>query len=191
MTARTPSGGIAPMPSHPIIAMERAFHSVGGGAIDLLGTTVASSGASPFTANDMLAFPFVVWATTQIYKGWVLNGTSAGGNFSIGIYDADYNRVAQSASTGGSGNLAPQMVTLSAKLSAGLYYVAMAADNATSDRYSRWSVATIGAIHWKMMGCWRHASITVGSLPDPATPVVCSNVAFPYFGLITRSAFDM
>ena len=34
-------------------------------------------------------------------------------------------------------------------------------------------------------------SITVGSLPNPATPVACTAISFPLFGLITRTGFDV
>lgn len=192
MTDRSPRTGTIPLPSRPIITMERGDHSIGADGLSGLGSASAASGASPFNAaNEMVAFPFVLWKPTEIFKGFVYNGSSAGGNFSLAIYDADFNVCAQTASTGGTGASAPQTVSLPAKLAAGSYYVAMAADNNTTNRYFRWTIATVGAGLWKMCGCWRQASITVGSLPSTATPVAYTNVAFPLFGLITRSNFDL
>lgn len=192
MTDRSPRGGISPLPSWPIITLERVNHSVGADGVIWISTVAAASGASPFdAANEMLAFPFVLWQTTPMNKVWVYNGSSPGDNFSIGLYDADFKLLAETASTGGSGASDAQTVTLQRKLSAGLYYLALAADNATTNRYFRWTVATLGASYWKMFGCWKQASITLGALPNPATPVACTNIAFPYFGLITRTVFDL
>lgn len=192
VTDRSSRGGVAAMPSWPVITLERVLHSVGGAAIVSTGTVAAASGASPFNvANEMVAFPFVLHATTPIYKGWAHVGNSPGDNFSIGIYNADYDLCAQSASTAEVTSNVPQAVTLSAKLSPGLYYAALASDNNTTGRYFRWTIATTGALYWKMMGCWRQASIALGALPATATPVAYTNVAFPYFGLLTRSNFDL
>lgn len=194
MTDRSSRGGVAPWPTHPIITIERAHHSIGAG-VGFTGSSAAASGTSPFSsANDMNAFPFVLHATTPIFKAWTYVGPFPASfkNFSIGIYDADYNLCAQTASTsdGTTGDV-PVAATLTTKLSAGLYYAAMAADNTTSGEYYRWSIPTTGALFWKMMGCWKQASVTLGALPNPATPVAYTNIAFPYFGLLTRSNFDL
>jgi hypothetical protein len=140
----------------------------------------------------MLAFPFVLDVATSVNKMFWNNGSSVGGNYSTAIYDADFALLAQTASTAGAGSASvPQVVTLAARLGPGLYYAVLAHDSATTNRLMRWSIATLGAGYWKMAGCWRQASITLGALPATATPVACNNIAFPVFGLITRTVFDL
>lgn len=190
MTDRAVRGGVAALPTSPIIT-PISRHSLGGALVKAGAGTVAS-GANPFASNEMLAFPFVLTAPiTTVNKVFWLNGSAAGGNLSAAIYNADFTLLVQIASTGGASNSVPQVVSLAAKLAPGLYYAALASDNGTTNRLGRWSLATTGAGFWKMAGCWRQASITVGSLPATATPVACSNIAFPLFGLITRTVFDV
>ena len=61
----------------------------------------------------------------------------------------------------------------------------------TTAQIYRWSIATNGTQTWQSMGCWRQSGITLGSLGSTATPGDMSNIAFPLFGLITRSVFDI
>jgi hypothetical protein len=184
---------VANLPTEMVITI--ASRTGAGGAMVRIGPGAPASGASPFTANDMLGFAFRLTApSTPIYKGFWLNGSAAGGNTAVAIYDAAFTKLVQTASTAGSGNSVPQSVAWSGgtiKLGPGLYYAVLAHDSATTNRFFRWSIATTGAAYWKALGCFRQASITVGSLPATATPVVCNNVAFPVFGLITRSGFDV
>lgn len=191
MTARSFRGGVAPLPSSPTIHLG-SRHGVGAGMRLHSTASGPASGANPFAVNDMLAFPFMLSApSTSINKAFWVNGTAAGGNSSVAIYDADFVMLAQSASTGGSGASVPQSVACTAKLGPGTYYCALAHDSTTSGRFFRWTVATTGAGFWMLAGCWKQSSVTVGALPNPATPVACTDVGFPLFGLITRTVFDV
>lgn len=186
MTDKSILGGLVRTPTPPVITL--ASNAVVD-KISIGGT--AATGANPFAANEMLAFPFVLTSLTRIEKVFWVNGSSASSNCSIAIYNADYVLLNQTASTAQSGASAPQPIALATKLSPGLYYCALAHDSATTNRLFRWSITTTGAGFWKMMGCWRQASITLGSLPATATPIACNNVGFPLFGLITRTVFDV
>jgi hypothetical protein len=179
---------VSDLPVPPVITMASRL-SIGAG-VGRLGSTPVT-GTSPFAANDMLAFPFTLPSLTSIYRGFWINGSTVGNSISMAIYDADYNLLAQTASTGQATISAPQSAVMTAKLSPGLYYCAMAHDSATTNHFVRWSVLTFGAGIWKMLGCWRQASVTLGSLPNPATPVACNNVGFPVCGLLTRSDFNI
>jgi len=154
----------------------------------------AASGASPWSdaANTVLAFPFVLEATTTIYKGFAVTGTSPGSNFEVGILDADYNKIVSSGSiSGGAVASVPVMADLTdTTLPPSLYYAAMSCNATTTGRWFRWSPTTIGIALWMAMGCWKQASAGPGSFPTTATPADMTNVAFPLFGLITRSVFD-
>jgi hypothetical protein len=191
MTARTTRIGVtSPLP-YPVIHLGSP-HSAGY-SLYQGGTPGSASGTSVFAAaNEMLAFPFTLTTLphTHINKVWWHNGTSVSANLSVGIYDADFNLMIETASTAQSGTSTPQMVSMPCKLSPGLYYCALACSSNTTNRLYRWSVAG-GASIFKSLGCWKQASITVGALPNPATPVVCTTVGFPTFGLLTRTAFDL
>lgn len=192
MTDRLPryaSEGIG-LPTAPLIHLA-SRHSLGSG-LARTGTATFGSGASPFAANDMLAFPFVLTTRTPIAKLFWWNGTSAGGNTSMAIYDPDFVKLVQTSSTANSGSSVPQAVALTnIRLDPGLYYCAIAHDSATTNRYFRWTITTGGVGMWKFAGCWRQASVTLATLPTTATPVACNNIAFPVCGLITRTVFDL
>lgn len=176
------------LPAPPVITI--ASRVSVGAALGKFGAPQPASGGSPFAANDMNAFPFILTAPTKIEKAFWVNGSAAGSNYASAIYDADYNKLIQSASTGGTGNSVPQAVAMAIKLPAGLYYCALATDASVTDRLFRWVLATTGPGFFKMFGCWRQASVTLATLPNPATPVAINLAAYGLHGLITRSVFD-
>jgi hypothetical protein len=195
VTDRNARGGVAFLPTAPTITLA-SRHAGGGGGnmIRLVSPGAPASGVSPWSAaaNDLLAFSFTLTAPiTNVNKVFWINGSAAGGNTSIGIYDADYVLLAQTASTAGSGNSLPQVVSLPLRLGPGLYYCAIAHNATTTNQFQRWSLATTGTAFWKMMGCWRQASVTVGALPATATPTAITNIAFPVFGTINRTGYDV
>ena len=151
------------------------------------------SGVSPWSAgaNDLLAFPFVLEATTTIYKGFACTGSAAGSNFEVGILDADYNKIVSSGSvSGGAVASVPVMADFTdVTLPPGLYYAGMSCDATTTNRWTRWSASITGL--FQSAGFWKQASAGPGSFPTTATPADLTNVAFPLFGLITRSVFDV
>lgn len=192
MTDRHVRGGASFMPTAPVIIF-CGRHGPTPGLTRLSGlSTPANVTSNPFAANEVHAFPFLLTAPmTTIYKGFWVNGTSAGSNSSMAIYDADFRKIVETASTGGTGASQPQIVTMSAKLPPGLYYAALAHSSATNSRFFAWTLGTLGDDFYKMAGCWKQASITVGSLPATATPAAITSVSFPAFGLITRTSFDV
>lgn len=190
MTERDPRGGIAYMPTAPVITIG-SRHSLGQ-STRMSASGAAASGATTFAANDLLAFPFTLTAPiTNIYKAFWLNGSVPAGNFSVGVYDADYVLLGQTASTAAGTASLPSAVTLALKLRPGLYYCGLAHSTTGTNEVFRFTVTTLGAGFWKMFGCWKQASVTLATLPNPATPAAYSNVGFPIFGLITRTVFDV
>ncbi len=185
------SVGIRNLASPPIITL--ASRCSAGGAISRLGLGAAASGASPWSdaANCLLAFPFVIESPTTFYKGMWVNGGSVGGNSEVGLWDASFNKIVTTGSIAGSGASVPQSTALSSTVTMppGLYYAGMAHDATTTGQLIRWSVATIGIALFQGLGCWRQSGITLGSLGATATPGDLTNVAFPVFGLITRTVF--
>jgi hypothetical protein len=173
-----------------------------GGRLSIGGTAGRSSanpgtGVSPWSdaANCLLGVPFQLEAArTTFYKGWWLNGSSAGTTAAeVGIWDEAYNKITTTGSVVGSGNDIPQSSALATTvtLGPGRYYMGMAANQTTTNRWSRFSVATVGVALWQGLGCWKQAAITLGSLAATATPADITNVALPAFGLLTRTVFDL
>lgn len=175
-----------------------------GGGISRLGFGAAGTGVSPWSdaANTVLGFPFIVEAPTTIYKGFWVNGSSVGNNSEVcvlaprlGVAGSNtMDILATTGSVGNSGASVPQAAAFSGgaiTLSPGIYYAGLGANATTTNRYFRWSVATTGAGFWMTFGCWKSNAITLGSLGSTLTQNTLTNVAFPLFGLITRSAYDV
>lgn len=185
--------GTGPLPSPPVITMASRL-SQGAGLIRS-GAGTPSSGVSPWSdaANTVQAFEFTLEATTTFYKGFATTGSAPASNFNIGLYDENYSLIASTGSVAsGAVALVPVVGTLSGtpRLPPGLYYAGMLANATTTNLWCRWSVATFGAELWQSMGCWKYAD-DVTTLDATAVPADITNVAFPLFGLITRSVFDV
>lgn len=157
------------------------------------GIGLPATGTSPWSdaADTVLAFPFILEAPqTRIYKGFWLNGSNAGGNSDIAIYDESYNLLTSAGSIAGSGNDAPQIVTLGISpiiLPPGVYYAGMSHSATTTNQVCRWS----GYMSiWQLGGCWKFSDNPPISSAT-ATPADLTNNGFPVFGLITRSVFDV
>lgn len=177
------------LPSPPVIMF--ASRNAAGASIRPQMSVAPGSGSGPFSvANEVQSFPFVLSApSTSINKGFWLNGSSAGSTSSISIWDADFNKIIESATATGSGNSVPQMVALAVKLPPGLYYCGLAHNSTTTNHFFRWQGSFTG--NWAMMGCWKQGSITVGSLPATATPTAPTAGTWGVFGLTTRTVFDV
>lgn len=183
--------GLRPLPSPPIITIGSRL-SIGGILRGFTGGVVPASGVSPWSdaANCLLAHPFVLEDhRTTFYKAFWWNGSAAGGNSEVGIWDAAYNKIVTTGAVAGSGNSVPQVADLTdTTLPPGLYYAGMAHSATTTNQITRWAAT---ASQWQSLGCWRQSGITLGSLAATATPGDMTNVGFPSFGLITRSVFDV
>lgn len=185
-------GGLV-VPAAPTITLV-SRNAVGSGIVRT-GIVSPASGASPWSdaANALLAFPFTLVGATTFYKGFWVNGSAAGGNSEVAIYDENFNKIVTTGSVAGATNSVPQVAALTAtvRLAPGLFYAAMAHDATTTNQLSRFAITSIGNVIWQSLGCWRQAGITLGSLPATATPGDMTTVGFPLFGLITRSVFDV
>lgn len=186
--------GLTARPS-PMVITAGSFNAIGPSMSRVLSGGVPASGVSPWSdaANSMLAFPFWLAAPTTIYKVFWVNGSAAGGNSSIGIYDAEsLAKLVECASTAGSGNSVPQAVDVTdTTIGPGMYYAAMAHDATTTNQLFRWSTGASAGAHFQALGWFKHASVTLGNLPATATPADLTNIAVPLFGVITRSVFDV
>ena len=119
-------------------------------------------------ANLPFAIPFLLPRREVVYQlGWY-NGTSAGDNADVGLYDASWNRIVSTGSTAATPSSAPQFVDISDTVLAPgtLYYLVMARDTTTSARQRRWNVASAPAVG--LVGCYASADASF-PLPDPLT----------------------
>lgn len=93
------------------------------------------------TANDPWAFPFRLSEPFIARELMVFNGSAAGGNFDLGIYDSSWARLVSTGSTAGSGNSLWQIVNVAdTDLAPGVtYYLVLARDNATANRQRSFS----------------------------------------------------
>lgn len=182
--------GLSGLPSPPLITLVSRCASPS----IVIKAGVPATGGSPWSdaADTVLAFPFVLEVPTKCYKGFWWNGSAAGGNSDVAIYDEDFNLITSTGSVLGSGNSVPQAAALSTTvtLPPGRFYAGMSHDDATTNQLLRWSLATFGAAFWQALGCWKFVDGPPIS-SAVATPADLTNVAFPVFGLITRSVFDL
>lgn len=183
-----------PLPSPPTITPASRLALTGTFLYKAVSAT-AGSGISPWSdaANTLLAFPFVLEVQTTFYKGFCMTGSAAGGNFEVGILDDSYAKIVSSGSVSAGVTASVPVVAdfTDVTLPPGLYYAGMSSSITTTNAWTRWSVGTVGIALWMSVGCWKMAASGPGSFPTTATPADITNVAFPLFGLITRSVFDV
>lgn len=182
--------GLRPAPSPPVIAPGSRLAL--GAAMRSSGAGTAASGVSPWSdaADTVIAYPFVLEVPTTFYKVWWANGSAAGGNSDVAIFDEDAKFiVGTGAATAGSGNSAPQIVALTATttLPPGRYYAGMSHSATTTNQVYRYSAAA--SAYWQALGCWK--STDAAPINLDATMADLTNVALPLFGLLTRSVFDL
>jgi hypothetical protein len=99
--------------------------------------TNAVSSAWP-SANLALFFPFYITHRITVQQLFMLNGATAAGNVDMGLYTLDGTRIISVGSTAQSGTNAIQAFSItSTQLSAGTYYLAVAASSVSTTIFSR------------------------------------------------------
>lgn len=149
-------------------------------------STTPTSNAWP-SANLALFVPFVVSEPLIAYKIAVGCGTTASGNFDVGIYDRFGNRMVSSGATAKTASTEVVCNITDTQLGPGLYYAAMAADGANNYIMIAPSGASpVPLQKCKGMGCLEMASAY--TLPDPATFAAYSTgTLIPAMSILLRS----
>lgn len=120
------------------------------------------------SSNLALFFPFRI-ATPQIaYKLIVGAGITATGNLDAGIYDRNGNRLVSIGATAKGSSTEQVLDITDTTLGRGLYYLALAGDNGTSNFVQ----ATASVQKLRLLGVLQMASAYV--LPASATFAACS-----------------
>lgn len=141
----------------------------GGSPICILaGSTTSGTWAS---ANKPCAIPVTFDTDVTVYKlGW-FNGSAAGDNVDVGIYDLLWNRKISTGSTGGVGNSVLQSVDVTdTLLPAGRYYVVISRDTTTANRHLLMNHAA-SAPMMALAGV-KDSATNAFPLPDPLTNMV-------------------
>ena len=172
----------APAPANALVVSGSGaiIHLPGNGQNCALGQFMPHMGLLPgtsagfTTANTCVIYPFYVWESVTVEKvGW-LNGSAAGGNSCVALYNAALARLTTTGSVARAGNSVVQWVDVAnVTLSAGLlYYAAINHDVITGNQVSGWTLAIgVGAL----AGVQQQV---VGALvlPDPLVPSSWSGV---------------
>lgn len=138
--------------------------------------------SATWTANQMNGYPVVVTRGITIRKLYSANGATASGNIDVGVYDESYNKVISSGSTAQAGAGALQEFDVAdTPISAGLYYVVFALDNATGTVYRSESIST--PFH-NLLGGIRQSSAF--ALPATLAPTAVPS-SVPFIGFSTRT----
>lgn len=159
----------SPIPEDwPVITMPYNFyHSPIGMPIAVSGAAASVSGAWT-TANTAVAFPFWVYESVTVYKIGFQNGSAAGGNSDVGIYNASWSLLVSTGSVTRTGNNAVQWVDVTdTALSPNTqYYIAANHSQTTSNNVAGWPASTNTANILTLGGLKQMA---VGATTLPAT----------------------
>jgi len=148
-------------------------------------TTVSGSWPS---ANDPVAVPFTInEAIVVTHLGW-RNGSGAGSNHDIGIYDLAWNRLVSAGSSGaGTSSLWNFIDVTDTAIPAGRYYLVKVIDTTTANRMRYWNTPS-SLVVTTMCGLKESATNQFplpSSLADMTDPITQTRV--PILGMCTRT----
>lgn len=105
-------------------------------ASQLADMTITPASGPWFGANSAVAYPFRMSYPVIAKQLCIYNGSAAGGQVDLGLYDSAFVRLASTGSTGGTGNNLWQFIDITdvTLLAGKLYYLAAARDNTTANR---------------------------------------------------------
>ena len=154
----------------PVIAIPGDPGHCALGAITRFGGSTTSSTAWT-GANVAIAMPFYVYEEcTALKLAWV-NGSAAGDNWDIGLYDAALTKLVSAGSTAGTGNSVPQWVDIADQVLAAntLYYLICNHSATTANGLHGWSLTT-GSLLMAGIKTYSPGSVTLGSPATLANP---------------------
>ena len=139
---------------------------------DSLGNVIGalSGAAAPLatgaigTANRAWYFPFLVEVPCLAKKMFLINGTTAAGNVSIGIYDSEFNRIAELTAAQTGTSVIQEFDIVDTILLPGRYWMAVSFSNATATYFRAQPADEV------MAGAGAFAQATAHPLPQTAAP---------------------
>lgn len=152
--------------------------------------SVAISTGLP-AANDPYAFPFRMSEPVTVRELMVYNGSSAGGNVDMGIYNTSWARLVSAGTTGGTGNSLWQImnVTDTPLEENRTYYLVLVRDNATANRQRSFSGSL--TVSQNALAGVQDSTTDAFPLPDPLTnmALAAAITQIPVMGFSCRVLF--
>lgn len=141
------------------------------------GTTVLPAAAAWPATNRALFVPFRLSKQFLVTQAVVGCGGTGGGNFDVGVYDQNGNRIVSSGATGRSASSEVVADLADTLIGPGTYYMGLAVDG--TNNMIAWAPAAVGLC--KALGMKEMASAY--TLPDPVTFATVSSAYVPTFSL--------
>ena len=181
----------APAPANALVVSGSGaiIHLPGNGQNCALGQFMPIMGLLPntsagfTTANTCVIYPFYVWESVTVEKvGW-LNGSAAGGNSCVALYNAALARLTTTGSVACAGSSAAQWVDVAnVTLSAGLlYYAAINHDGVSANQVSGWTLQ----VGLGLLAGVQQQAVGALVLPDPLVPATWATRNVPSILLAT------
>jgi hypothetical protein len=160
------------------------FH-VYGYAIKGQGTSslgLASSGTWPVN-NKAFFYPFRLHTFETAYQLLFWVGATSSGNIDVGIYDSQKNRIVSSGSTAMSAtvNAWQELNITDTPLPPGDYLLAGACSTTVGTVFRVAISSTADELSMPAIPVYEQTSAL--ALPDPCTPVVCTETTIPYMAI--------
>jgi hypothetical protein len=147
-------------------------------AIGVAGSTL---GSAFWTATTTFLYPFTLADRHTYVRACLANGTTAAGNFDIGIYDMSGNRLFSTGTTAQATTSVMQKITTSWTFGPGNFYLAIAMDSASG---TFWRVSPTSPTV-RCMG----AKIVASGVPLPSTLTLVgtNSSTVPLFGICEKT----
>lgn len=154
----------------------------GVGAASHAGAIAAPASATWPAANIGIFVPFVIPEPVTFTKMFWLNGSAAGGNWDVGIFDESGNLKVAAGTTVGSGNSLYQTVDITdTALSRGRWYMGICCDSITANRAFA-AVPTAGILQGLGVVQDSACAPPLSTNANPATYAAMAQAFLPMFG---------
>lgn len=153
----------------------------------LIGVNRAQTASVAWPSANMAIFiPVLIDESCTIYKMTIGAGSTASGNFDVGLYDRFGNRLVSSGATAKAAGAEQVIDITDTTIGPGLYYMAMAADG--TNNYSMVNPSGTSPVPLqkaRLMGTLEAASSY--TLPSTATMVARTVAPIPLIAMLARS----
>jgi hypothetical protein len=169
----------SPAPHRTAISAGDVEHSIGGALATNAFIPIITQA---WTANVAIYVPFRITNWMTIAKATWENGATVAGNVSVGIYNAEQGQIVEARALM-AGASAQQVITLTATLAPGLYYLGFSSDSSTAT-LGTYTAASVAGI-FRAMGVFEQ--VTAYPLPAPAVFATMTRLFIPSVAIVTNS----
>jgi hypothetical protein len=164
---------------HPSIEVINPFSEEALGTRANKALALGTMASQTWIANLAVFVPFGLSQPFLVREVWWANGSTAGANIDVGVYDTAGNRQFSLGTTaqGAASTVITSSTLTDVTLAAGDYFMAFASSG-TTGVINGWIPSAVNAAAF---GVGEMAAAFV--LPNPATIVRLTNAVLPYFGL--------